>query len=123
MVTTKTLLTSTEYLCHKSHVCSVCRTHNHVSSSLVTYHMVCDKSNMTGATSGTGTVYLLNYQSTTPVFTVYLLNDQSTTPVFTEYLLNDQSTTPVFSGFQFAQYVVSFIMFFGSLFVILSFFF
>ena len=56
MVTTKTLLTSTEYLCHKSHVCSVCRTHNHVSSSLVTYHMVCDKSNMTGATSGTGTV-------------------------------------------------------------------
>jgi hypothetical protein len=41
---------------------SVCCNHNHVLSSFMTYHRVC---NTTGATSGTGAVY----HSVAPVFT------------------------------------------------------
>ena len=38
-------LTTTEYLCHKwPLICSVCRYHNLVLSSFVTYHWVCNKS-------------------------------------------------------------------------------
>jgi hypothetical protein len=33
----------------------ICRTHNTVFSSFMTYHLVLSKSNMTGATSGAGT--------------------------------------------------------------------
>ena len=35
----------------------VCRKHNPVLSSLMTYHRVYSKSNMTGAISGAGTAY------------------------------------------------------------------
>ena len=46
-------LTVTEYLCHKRpRTCSICRNHNLALSSFMTYHRVCSKSNMTGATSG-----------------------------------------------------------------------
>jgi len=38
--------------------CSVCRIHNMVISSFMTYYRVCNKSNTTGVTSGTGTDYL-----------------------------------------------------------------
>jgi hypothetical protein len=37
--------------------CSVRRNHNPVLSSFMTYHRVCNKSNRTGATRGTGTTY------------------------------------------------------------------
>ena len=36
---------------------TVCRNHNPVISSFMTYHLICNKSNTTGATSGTGTAY------------------------------------------------------------------
>ena len=46
------------YLCHKwPHICSVFRNHNPVISSFTTYHRACNKSNMTGATCGVGTMY------------------------------------------------------------------
>jgi hypothetical protein len=48
----------TEYLCHKwPWICSICRNHNPVLSSFMTYHRVCNKSNTTGTTCGTGTAY------------------------------------------------------------------
>ena len=52
-----TSLTVTEYMCHNRSqiLCSVCRNHNPVLSSLVTYQWECNKSNTTGATSGAGT--------------------------------------------------------------------
>jgi hypothetical protein len=56
MVATMTLLTVTEYLCHKW-PCSICRNHNLFLSSFMTYHWVCNKSNMTSATCGVGTAY------------------------------------------------------------------
>jgi len=37
--------------------CSVCRNHNPVLSSFMTYHPVCNKSNRTGATLGAGTAH------------------------------------------------------------------
>jgi hypothetical protein len=37
--------------------CSVRRNHNPVLSSFITYHSVCNKSNMTGATRGTWTAH------------------------------------------------------------------
>ena len=37
--------------------CSVCRNHNRVLSSSMTYHRVCDKSNATGVTCGAGTAH------------------------------------------------------------------
>jgi hypothetical protein len=46
-------------LCHTwPRICSVCRNHNQVISSCMTYHRVCNKSNTTGSTCGAGTVYL-----------------------------------------------------------------
>ena len=38
-------------------ICSVCRNHNPVLSSFMTYHRVCNKRNMTGATCGVGIIY------------------------------------------------------------------
>ena len=35
-------------------VCSECRNHNLVLSSFMTCHLICNKSNMTGATCGAG---------------------------------------------------------------------
>ena len=55
---TMTWLTVMEYLCHKwSRICSICRNHNLVLSSLITYHWICNKSNTTGAACGAGTAY------------------------------------------------------------------
>ena len=36
---------------------SVCRNHNPIISSFMTYHMVCNQSNKTAATNGAGTAY------------------------------------------------------------------
>jgi hypothetical protein len=53
-----TWFTVTEYLCHKwPQICSACCNHNPILSSFMTYHRVCDKSNMTGATYGAWTAY------------------------------------------------------------------
>jgi len=50
MVATMIWLTITEYLCHKwPPICAVCRNHNPVLSSCMTYQRVCNKSNTTGA--------------------------------------------------------------------------
>ena len=47
-----------EYLCPKwPRVCSVCRKHNPVHSSFMTYNQVCNKSNTTGVKCGAGTEY------------------------------------------------------------------
>ena len=63
-----TWVTVMEYLCHKGpQICSTCRNHNHVLSAFVTYHRVCNKCNMTGATCGAGTAYLPDHQSSPPV--------------------------------------------------------
>jgi hypothetical protein len=53
-----TCLTVKEYLCDKwPWICSVCHNNNLVLSSYMTYHRICNNSNMTGATSGAGTAY------------------------------------------------------------------
>ena len=40
-------------------ICSVCRNHNYILVSFMTYHRVCNKSNYTTCgTSGAGTAYL-----------------------------------------------------------------
>jgi len=45
-------------MCHKSpQICSVCRHHNPVLSSFITYHRDCTKSNTTGTTCGAGAAY------------------------------------------------------------------
>lgn len=49
---------ATEYLCHIwQRICSVCRNHNLVLSSFMTYHQICDKSSTMDATSLEGTAY------------------------------------------------------------------
>ena len=53
-----TLLTVTEYLFHKwPRICSVCRNHNPVLSSFMTYQQVCYKSKTTRATCDAGTTH------------------------------------------------------------------
>ena len=43
-------------MCHKwRRICSVCRKHNPVFSSFMTYHFICQRSNTTGATNGART--------------------------------------------------------------------
>jgi len=55
-------------LCGKwPRICSVCRNHNPVSSSFITFHRVCNVSNTTGATSGVGTAYPSTANEVTPV--------------------------------------------------------
>jgi hypothetical protein len=49
-------------------VCSVCRNHNPVLSSFMTYHQVCNKSNATDVICGAGTVYPFGVPEVTPVF-------------------------------------------------------
>ena len=52
------LFSVTECLCHKRpRICSVCRNHNPVISSYMTYHQGSNKSNMIGATCGARTAY------------------------------------------------------------------
>jgi hypothetical protein len=54
-----TSLTATRYMCHKwPRICPVCRYHNSVLFSFMTYHRVCSKSSTRSATYGTGTAYL-----------------------------------------------------------------
>ena len=54
-----TWLTATRFLCHKwPRIFPVCRYHNSVLFSFMTYHRVCNKSNTRSATYGTGTAYL-----------------------------------------------------------------
>jgi hypothetical protein len=67
-----TLLTVTEYLCHKwSRICSVCRNHKHVLYTFKTYHRICDKSSTTTcATSGAGIAYPYGTPAFTPGFTL-----------------------------------------------------
>jgi hypothetical protein len=61
-----TWLASKEYLFHKwPRICSVCRNHYSILSSVMTYHPVYDKDNTTGATCGAGTPY----PSGTPEYT------------------------------------------------------
>ena len=67
-VATMTWLTITLYLCHILQICSVCRNHNLVLSSFVTYHQVCDKSSVTGTTCGARTAYPLRAPEFTPAF-------------------------------------------------------
>jgi len=47
-------------------MCSVCRNHNPVRSSFMTYHRVCNKRITTGATCGAGTVSLLTEHLSSP---------------------------------------------------------
>jgi len=49
-----TWLTDTEYV---SRICSTCRKHFPVLSSVMPYHRVCNWSNTTGVTSGAGIAY------------------------------------------------------------------
>ena len=64
-----TSLTVTEYPCHKRpRICSVCRNHNPVLSSIITYHLVCNKNKTTGVTTGKGTVYPSGAPEFTPGF-------------------------------------------------------
>jgi hypothetical protein len=52
----ETLLTVTEYLCHKwPRICSTCRKQFPVLSSFIASRRVCNYSNATGVTSGWGT--------------------------------------------------------------------
>jgi len=89
------LLTVTEYLCHKwPRIRSVCR--NPVISSFMTYHRVCNKSSTTGVTCEKGTAY------------------SSGAP--------ELSSSSVFNGIRVARSLVFCAMFYGSLFVLLSFF-
>ena len=54
------------YMCHKlPRICSACPNRSHVVFSLMTYHRVCNKSNATGVTCGTG----IAYHSGAPEFT------------------------------------------------------
>ena len=65
-VTTMTWLTGMEYLCHKwARICSICRKHFSVLSSLITYHRVCNQINITGVTNDPGA----DYHSGAPEFT------------------------------------------------------
>jgi hypothetical protein len=46
-----TWVTVTQYMCYKwPRICSVCRYHNQVLSSFMTYQLVCNKNNTTGVT-------------------------------------------------------------------------
>ena len=72
---------------------SVCRNHNPIISSFMTYHRVCNKSNKTGATHWAGTAYPSAHPS-----------------------------SPIFSGVRFAQSLVFCVMLCRSLFILLSFF-
>ena len=93
-VFSNTLLTVTEYLCLIwPLICSLCRNHNPMFSSFLTYHWICNKNNMRGATSGTGTA------------------DPSEPPRFTS----------CFSGTRVAQSSDFCVVFCRSLFVFLSF--
>ena len=57
-VALNTINSNSYRLCHKwPWICSVCRNYNPFLSSLMTFHWVCNKSNMTSATCGAGTVY------------------------------------------------------------------
>ena len=47
---------------------SACFYHNPVLSSFMTYQRICNKSNITGATRGTGTAYPVSAHEFTPVF-------------------------------------------------------
>ena len=53
-VITMIWLMVTGYLCHK---CFVCRNHNPILSSCMTYHRVCNKSNARCVNCGAGTAY------------------------------------------------------------------
>ena len=66
---TMTWLTVTDYLYHKwPRICCVCRCHNLILSSFMTYHRLCNKSNMTGATSGAGTSILPEHMTSPLIF-------------------------------------------------------
>ena len=67
MVATMTWLTVMGYLRHKlPWICSTCRKQFLVLSSFMTYHQVCNYINMTGATSGAGTIRV--HMCSPPVF-------------------------------------------------------
>ena len=73
-VASTTWLTTTEYLCHKwPRTCSVCRNCNMILSSFITYYRVCNKSNTTVATYGTGNAYPLGKTEFTPGFLVWFV--------------------------------------------------
>ena len=66
-VATKAWLTVLEYLCH-TRICSACRKHFPVLSSFMTYHQICNKIKMTGATSRAGTAHPSGAPEFTPGF-------------------------------------------------------
>jgi hypothetical protein len=71
---TMNLLTVAEYLCHKRpQICSICRNHNPVLPSFITYHRCCNKSNRTGETSGAGTAYRSEARASPPVISGHLV--------------------------------------------------
>ena len=56
LLTYLTWLTVMKYLCHKwPRICSTCRKHFPILSSLTTYYRICNQINTTGTTSGAGT--------------------------------------------------------------------
>ena len=57
----------------RSRICSVCRNHDPVLSSFMTYHWVWYKSNTTGATRGTGTAYPFGTPEFIPVSVGFVL--------------------------------------------------
>ena len=64
-----TWLTVTKYLCRKwPQVCFICRNHNPVLSSYMTYHMVCIKSSTMGVTCEARTAYHSGAPEFTPGF-------------------------------------------------------
>jgi hypothetical protein len=73
-VASTTWLTTTEYLCHKwPRICSVSRNCNMILSSCITYYRVCNKSNTTVATYGTGNAYPPGKTEFTPGFLVWFV--------------------------------------------------
>jgi hypothetical protein len=55
-------------------ICSVCRNHNPVLSSFMTFHRICNQRNTTDATYGSGTAYLFRwYLSSSLVFSAILV--------------------------------------------------
>ena len=68
-VTTMALLTVTEYLCHKwPRICSKGHKYFPVLSSFMTYHRLCNWSDMTGVTSVAGATYPSGAPEFAPIF-------------------------------------------------------
>ena len=64
--------TATEYLCIKwPRICYICRNHNPVISSFMSYYSICNKSNTTDASSGAGTAFPSGAPKLTTIYLGY----------------------------------------------------